>query len=106
MTREAELSWHLHRAAVPYVLNNWAEAERIIRANLGFLKNRPRAQLAQEWVREWEAAADRGPEAVAEVAMMDGERGDDLRQVSPLAGVLPQDIRMQVLRHVREHATH
>lgn len=104
MTREAELSWQFHRAVVPYLQENWPNTQRIIRANLALLKRRPRAQLARGWVREWEIAAELGPDAVAAVAMTEGERGEDLRQVSPLAGVLPQEVRLRVLQQVRGHA--
>lgn len=106
MTREAELSYELHRAALPFLYADWAGAERIIRSNLAKLARRPRAALAQSWVLEWSSAVDQGPAAVAEVALSEGERGADLRQVSPLAGVLPASARLEVLQRVRGHAAH
>ena len=106
MTREAELSWQLHRAVLPYLWQDWPASQRVIRKNIALLKRRPRALLAEGWVREWEQAAELGPDAVATVAMTEGERGDDLRQVSPPAGVLPQEVRLQVLHQVRGRAAH
>lgn len=106
LSREAELSWQLHRAVLPYLRQDWPTAQRVIRKNIALLKRRPRARLAEGWVREWEHAAELGPDAIAAVAMTEGERGDDLRQVSPLAGVLPQEVRLQVLHQVRGRAAH
>ncbi|WP_336653003.1 MULTISPECIES: hypothetical protein [unclassified Leucobacter] len=106
LTREAELSLQLHSAALPFLRQDWPTARRLMRSNLALLKRRRRAPLAEGWVREWETAVEAGPEAVAAVALTEGERGIDLRQVSPLAGVLPQHVRLQVLKQVRGHAAH
>lgn len=105
MTREAELSWHLHRAALPYLRADWPAAQRTMRANLTRFKQTRRAPLAESWVDEWWQAVEEGPDAVESVAMMPGERGNDLRQMSPLAGLLPQDVRMQVIRELRSVAS-
>lgn len=59
-----------------------------MRRNIARLKARPRARLARIWVLEREDALNLGHDAVSEVAMTEGERGDDLRQILPLAGVL------------------
>lgn len=106
MRREVELSYELHRAVLPYLRRDWPAAEEKIRTNINRFNRRPRAKLAQGWVREWECAVDQGPEAVAAVALTAGERGNDLRQVSPLVGVLPQSVRAQVLQQVRGYASH
>lgn len=102
LTREAEQSLQLHIAALPYLRENWPEKQQIIRKNLALLNRRRRSDLAQSWVDEWAAAIEQGPEAVEAVALTPGERGDDLRQVTPLAGVLPDDVRLQVIYQVRE----
>ncbi len=106
MRREVELSYELHRAVLPYLRSDWPSAEKKIRSNIARLNRRPRAKLAQGWVREWECAVDNGPDAVAAVALTSGDRGNDLRQVSPLVGVLPQEVRAQVLKRVRGFASH
>lgn len=102
MNRAADVSLQLHRAAVQHLLKDWAAAEPVIRANLERLRSRRRAPLAETWVAEWVAAVEAGPEAVARVALTPGGRGEDLRQVSPLAGVLPEEERLQVLREVAD----
>lgn len=104
-TREAELSFQLHRAVLPFLEHDWPTNRRIILKNLAFLNSRPRSELARSWVSSWEHAVARGPQAVAEVALTEGERGDDLRQVTPLAGVLPEEERLRVIRRVRGLAT-
>ncbi|MBL3685680.1 hypothetical protein D3248_01745 [Leucobacter zeae] len=104
LTRTAALSLELHRATLPYLSTDWPAVQRIVRANLDLMLRRPRAEIARGWIREWEEALERGPEALAAVAMTPGERGDDLRQMTPLAGVLPQDVRLDVIQRVRGHA--
>lgn len=106
LTREVELSLQLHRAALPFLRQDWPTAQRVMRSNLALLKRRRRAPLAEGWLQEWETAVEAGPEAVAAVALTEGERGVDLRQVSPLAGILPHEARLQVLKQVRGHAAH
>lgn len=103
-SREAELSYQLHLATLPYLYEDWSTVQRTIRANLDLLKRRPRAVQAQGWIHEWEAALEEGPEALERVAMTPGERGTDLRQVTPLAGVLPFQVRLQVIQQVRGNA--
>jgi hypothetical protein len=103
-TREAELSFQLHRAALPYLHEDWPTVQRTIRDNLNLLKRRPRAVQAQGWIREWEDALAEGPEALERVAMTPGEHGVDLRQVTPLAGVIPFDVRLRVIQQVRGNA--
>lgn len=104
-TREATLSVALHRAALPYVYRDWSAARRVMQFNLDRMKMRRRAPLAEGWVAEWQQALNIGPEAVEQVALMPGERGDDLRQMTPFAGVLPQDVRLEVIRQVRNNAS-
>lgn len=104
MNRAAEVSLRLHRAAVKYVVADWESAESVIRANLSWLQSRRRAPLAESWIAEWAAAVDAGADAVKRVALTPGERGEDLRQVSPLAGVLPEEERLQVLQSLTHAA--
>ena len=49
---------------------------------------------------EWALIIECGPEAVAEVLGEDSERGHDMRQQSPFAGVLSDRARWSVLEEV------
>lgn len=49
---------------------------------------------------EWALVIERGPEVVAEVLREDSERGHDMRQQSPFAGVLSDSQRWSVLEEV------
>lgn len=99
--REVELSLALHKAAVPHLISDWGRVEPIIRQNLARYRERPRSPLAQSWVDEWQAAVEQGPEAVSEVALTPDERGHDLRQMTPLAGVLTQQERLDIITSLR-----
>lgn len=99
--RTSVLSIALHEAAIPYVRSDWGRASRIIGENLAKLRTRARGPLAHEWIDEWESAWAAGPEGIVAVARMRGERGNDLRQMTPLAGVLPFDIRADIAMGLR-----
>lgn len=99
--RTSVLSTALHEAAVPYILSEWERSERIIEDNLAKLRARTRGPLALRWLEEWEAAWRSGPEDLAALALLEGEHGDDLRQMTPLAGVLPFDVRAEVTANLR-----
>ena len=98
VSRTAELSLQLHRAACQYLREDWEASRTLLRENLAWLQSRRRAPLAESWIADWATAIEAGPDAVERIALMPGERGEDLRQVSPLAGVLPEEVRLRVLQ--------
>jgi hypothetical protein len=103
-TRSAELSLQLHRAALPYLWKDWDRASKIIRANLEKQRRLVHSPMALAWISEWEKAVDSGPDAIEVIVAQRGERGDDLRQMTPLAGVLPNSERWRVIGEVRHAA--
>lgn len=90
------LSRALHAAAEPYIRTEWSRARRIIASNLARQRTHAHGPLAQKWTHEWERAAAQGPEAVIALSRLRGEHGNDLRQMTPLAGVLPYAIQRRI----------
>lgn len=56
--------------------------------------------LTQEWLDEWERMLAAPTGELIEFMLATGERADDLRQMTPFAGVLSDDERNQVVRRV------
>lgn len=52
--------------------------------------------LTRGWIAEWEHAIRMAPDAVIALSRLDGEHGNDLRQRTPLAGVLPFEIQQKI----------
>ncbi|UPL15703.1 hypothetical protein [Microbacterium galbinum] len=94
--RTVILSRALHAAVEPYVLADWERAREIMLRNIAKQIPRARSPLARGWLSEWEDAIRRGPEAVIDLSRLEGEHGNDLRQMTPLAGVLPFEIQRKI----------
>lgn len=92
------LSRALHTAVEPFIREDWPKALRVITNNIAKQRARTRGPLVRGWIDEWEQAAQRGPEAVIELSRTPGERGNDLRQMTPLAGVLPFELQQKIAR--------
>lgn len=94
--RTVILSCALHAAVEPYILADWERARTIMLRNID--KQLPRAQnpLVRGWIAEWEEAIRQGRDAVIVLSRLEGEHGNDLRQMTPLAGVLPFEIQRKI----------
>lgn len=93
----------MHRAAVPYLYSDWVKAEAQIRGHLALLRTRPRAAVIGRELNEWEAAIDAGPNEVERLALLTGRHGEELREASPLAGILPDEERLRIANQHRSH---
>jgi hypothetical protein len=91
--RTVILSRALHAAVEPYILADWERARTIMLRNIEKQLPRARNPLVRGWISEWEYAIRQGPEVVIALSRIEGEHGDDLRQMTPLAGVLPFEIQ-------------
>ncbi len=71
-------------------------------ANVPKLRDTVRGPLAHEWIDQWEGALRKGSVSeLIELCLSPGERGIDLRQVGPFAGVLTDKERMAAIRRAR-----
>lgn len=65
------------------------------------MRTRPSPAVHGRYLDEWEAAVATGPDEVERLATMPGSYGDTLRQVSPLAGVLPQEELQRIIKETK-----
>ncbi|HEX9089716.1 MAG TPA: hypothetical protein VF867_19650 [Arthrobacter sp.] len=93
--REERVSYELHRAVAEKVSEDPQAVFSKARTNLGSMAARVRGPHAQGWVSEWKALVDAGDaDRLVEVMLDPAERGIDLRQMTPFAGVLTQAERL------------
>jgi hypothetical protein len=104
LTRDQERSLWLHRA----VLAELVENPEAVLAKVGGNLQRLRAQhlgrgMTARWLDQWQEVLDAGVDAVAEVLTSQGPAALELRQNSPFAGVISEEVRSQVLASFVRH---
>jgi hypothetical protein len=110
LTRDQERSLWLHRALVGRLVEQPEQILNQARQNATkLLEQQQRPGMTTHRLTEWLRVLDSGADNVAEVLTSAQPHAVELRQNSPFAGVLPQDIRSKVLaafiRHWRtDHA--
>jgi len=93
--REERVSYELHRAVAEKVSDDPQPVLSKARTNLQAMAARARDPHAQGWVSEWETLVNAGDlNRLVEVMLDPDERGIDLRQMTPFAGVLTQEERL------------
>jgi transposase len=93
--REERVSYELHRAVAEKVAEDPQVVLSKARTNLQKLAARVRDTYAQGWVAEWEKLITLGDvQQIRDVMLSSDERGIDLRQMTPFAGVLSQEERL------------
>lgn len=103
--REERVSYELHRAVAEKIAENPQRVLGKARTNLERMSSRVRDEYAKEWVAEWAALVSGGDVNLLVEGMLRGdERGIDLRQMTPFAGVLSQQERLIAI-HKAAHAS-
>lgn len=93
--REDRVSYELHRAVADKVAKDPQVVLAKATSNLKKLGVRVRDAYARGWVAEWETLVTAGDvQKLREVMLSADERGIDLRQMSPFAGVLSLEERL------------
>lgn len=59
--------------------------------------------MTAQWLDQWHEALDAGVDAVADVLISQGPTAVELRQNSPFAGVISEEVRARVLASFRRH---
>lgn len=103
-SRERERSLWLHRAIVCYLLRDPEGAIERARANLDRWERLHRLDgVAQRYFADWRGILDAGIDRVIETMISEAEDAVELRQNSPFAGVLPEQVRQEVLASFARH---
>ncbi|MEH0110734.1 hypothetical protein V6N00_13570 [Tersicoccus sp. MR15.9] len=91
--REDRVAWELHRAVADQLRADPAHVVKTARRNLERMRDRPRSQIAQSWLDEWDQLLNASEPEIRARMLATDERATDLRQMSPFAGALSQDQR-------------
>lgn len=107
LTRDQERSLWLHRAILGRLMVEPREVLDLARRNATrLLREQQRVTMTSHWLEEWLKVLDGGVDRVADVLGSRSPLALELRQNSPFAGALPQEVRSDVLavfaRHWRE----
>lgn len=98
-TRVEEKSLAIHRQIAARLLQNPVPTIKKARTNLARLRGADAGHSAR-WIDEWDAILDRSPDEIATAMLARTQRGIDLRQMTPFAGVVSDAERRKALRSV------
>lgn len=104
MTREQERSLWLHRALVTSLLLDPDGSLQVARDNLDrwIAAQRPDG-MSSRYLSRWREVLDGGLDQVIDTVLSASPESIELRQNSPFAGVLPDDVRVRVLQAFNRH---
>jgi hypothetical protein len=93
---EARYHYELHRAIARHIVKGEVSLARA-ETELGRMRSKVHGSQALRWLDEWAVILRLPPERMVEAFLIGGEAGDDLRQVSPLLGIVTEDERVEAL---------
>jgi hypothetical protein len=101
LTREQIRNLWLHQAVARKIVIDPERTLQRARVNLRRLHAAHPRGMAAHWLYEWERLLDRPVDELLEALTSRSERGCELRQNSPFAGVLTQRERGRILENFR-----
>jgi predicted transcriptional regulator len=93
---DARFHYELHREIARHVLDGDVRLERA-EAELERMRSAVQGASADRWLQRWAAILRLPPERMVAAFLVGGEAGEDLRQVSPLLGIVSEDERTAAL---------
>lgn len=104
LTRDQERSLWLHRAVLAELVADPEDVLARVRGNLQRLRTQhPDRGMTARWLGQWQEVLDAGVDAVADVLTSPGPAALELRQNSPFAGVISEEVRSRVLASFVRH---
>jgi excisionase family DNA binding protein len=104
LTRDQERSLWLHRAVLAELVADPEGVLARVRGNLHRLRaQHPDRGMTGRWLGLWQEVLDSGVDAVADVLTSQGPAALELRQNSPFAGVVSEEVRSRVLASFVRH---
>ena len=104
LTRDQERSLWLHRAVLAELVADPEDVLARVRGNLQRLRTQhPDRGMTARWLVHWQEVLDAGVDAVADVLTSQGPAALELRQNSPFAGVISEEVRSRVLASFVRH---
>ncbi|MET3142488.1 UNVERIFIED_ORG: putative heme iron utilization protein [Arthrobacter sp. UYEF2] len=100
--REVRVALELHRTVADLLRSDRCEEIlEVGRRNIARMRETPRATIAERWLDEWAHLLGGPIDSLIQRMLAINERGIDLRQISPFAGALTQDERLDAIRRAR-----
>jgi len=99
--REDLFGYELHLTVAAQLPDRGEEIRRIGLRNLARQRQRPGSGLREGWMDEWGRLLHGTDQELTDGMLQLGDRGNDLRQMSPFAGVLSQEQRLDALDRAR-----
>jgi hypothetical protein len=93
---DARFHYELHREIARHILDGDVRLERA-ETELARLRSAVHGPSAEHWLQSWAAILRLPPQRMVEAFLAGGEAGADLRQVSPLLGIVSEDERTAAL---------
>jgi len=93
---DARFRYELHREIARHVLAGEVSVERA-EAELHRIRGQVHGPSADRWLAQWATVLRLPPERMVDAFLVGGEEGEDLRQVSPLLGIVSEDERTAAL---------
>ena len=104
LTRDQERSLWLHRAVLAELVENPEDVLARVGGNLKrLLAQHPDRGMTARWLGQWQEVLDAGVDAMADVLTSQGSAALELRQNSPFAGVISEEVRSRVLASFVRH---
>ena len=104
LTREQQKSLWLHRALLGPLMRDPQGVLRVARENIDVWSSGHRSEgMTARYLEQWRDVIDQGVEMTVHVLTSPDPLSCELRQNSPLAGVLEEEVRHDVLKAFREH---
>lgn len=102
LNREQRRSLWLHGAVAGHLAVDPVGTLEHARTNLGRLRVAHPTDMSARWLDTWQAVLASGPEAVLQTLTAQTPLAIELRQNSPFAGVLPDEVRAGVIGAFRD----
>ena len=104
LTRDEERSLWLHRAVLAELVENPEDVLARVGGNLHHLRAQHLGRgMTARWLDQWQKVLDAGVDAVADVLTSQRPAALELRQNSPFAGVISEEVRSLVLASFVRH---
>lgn len=99
--QEDRFGYELHRLVAGWLPERSEEIRSIGLRNLARMRERPGSSRRKMWLDEWDKLLRAKDEELAAGMLQLNELGNDMRSITPFAGVLTQSERLEALRRAR-----
>jgi hypothetical protein len=96
MNREDTQSLELTKAALRHAAERWPEAKQLMLRNIATIRSAE--SCSERYIERWEELIQGRFAELCAVVLADTDEGQVLRSASPLAGLIPEEERLEIIR--------